>query len=272
MIIEERLSDITFKKLSDYFYNHTGIMLKEYKKYLVEYRLGRFVGENNRFKSFEELYNELIRDKTGEIKTLLVQALTTNYTYFFRDEIHFEFLKEYLIEKYKERNYIRIWSAGCATGEEAYSAAMVSLEVIPEIKKMDFRILATDISINVLKYAIEGRYHYTKMKSNMPDYLLKKYFIYDKEHKTFIIKEEVKELVYFRYLNLMGEYPFQKKFDIVFLRNVLIYFGNKEKEIILRKIYNVIKEDGYLILGLSESLIGTDHPFKLIKNSIYSKI
>lgn len=268
---KEILTNKIFKKFSEYFYNTTGILIKENKKYLVEHRLSKFIGYDKEFTSFEEFYSALINDKTGELKTLVIQALTTNWTFFFREDVHFNFLKEYLKDNYKSQPYIRIWSAGCSTGEEAYSVAITALEAVPEIEQFDFRILATDVSLQVLKSAYEGVYHYSKIKGAVPDKILKKYFIFDKEKKNFIVKDEVKNLVYFRYLNLMDNYPFQKEFDVVFLRNVLIYFDKREKEYILEKVYNVIKKGKYLILGLSESLIGIRHPFILLKNSIYQK-
>jgi chemotaxis protein methyltransferase CheR len=272
MVDEAKLSDNTFNKIADYFYKHTGILLKVQKKYLVENRLERYIGKDNRFKSFEDFYKALIEDRTGEIKSLLFQSLTTNWTFFFRENIHFDFLKKYLIKNYDKEPYIRIWSAGCSTGEEAYSAAITCYETVPDIKSYDLKILATDISLKVINYGIDGVYHYSKIKNNIPDNLLKKYFIFDKENKSFKVKDQIKELVHFRYLNLMEEkYPFKKKFDIVFLRNVLIYFDRKEKEYILSKIYEYIKENGYLILGMSESLVDVKHPFKILKNSIYSK-
>ncbi|HOJ65083.1 MAG TPA: CheR family methyltransferase, partial [Spirochaetota bacterium] len=171
------LSDYLFKKLVEYFYKETGISLKEYKKYLVEHRLSRFIGEGSRFRDFNEFYNALIEDKTGELKSILIQSLTTNWTYFFRENIHFEFLKEYLRENWDKQRYIRLWSAGCSTGEEAYSMAIVSKEVIPEIEKIDFRILATDISLKVLNFAINGVYNYSKIKTSIEDHTLKRYFI-----------------------------------------------------------------------------------------------
>jgi|YNPMSStandDraft_1061717.scaffolds.fasta_scaffold15089_2 chemotaxis protein methyltransferase CheR len=271
MVDEAKLSDNTFNKIADYFYKHTGILLKVQKKYLVENRLERYIGKDNRFKSFEDFYKALIEDRIGEIKSLLIQALTTNWTFFFRENIHFDFLKQYLIKNCDKETYLRIWSAGCSTGEEAYSAAITSYETLPNINSYDLKILATDISMKVLHQAISGVYHYSKIKNNIPDNLLKKYFIFDKENKSFIVKENIKNLVYFRYLNLMNKFPFQKKFDIVFLRNVLIYFDRNEKEYILYKIYDYIKENGYLILGMSESLVDVKHPFKILKNSIYSK-
>lgn len=268
---KEILTGKIFKKFSEYFYNTTGILIKENKKYLVEHRLSKFIGNDKDFTSFEEFYNALINDKTGELKTSVIQALTTNWTFFFREDVHFNFLKEYLKENYKNQPYIRIWSAGCSTGEEAYSAAIISKLAIPDIDKIDFRILATDISMKVLRFAYEGIYHYSKIKGSLSDKILKEFFVFDKNKKNFIVKNEIKNLVYFRYLNLMDSFPFTKEFDVVFLRNVLIYFDKKEKEYILEKINNFIKKGKFIILGLSESLVGIKHPFSLIKNSIYQK-
>jgi len=271
MYSEAVLSDLTFKKISNYFYKYTGILINENKKYLVENRLDRYIGKDKRFKDYEEFYNCLINDKTGELKSILIQALTTNWTFFFREDVHFYFLKEYLKKNYNDEPYIRIWSAGCSTGEEAYSAAITCFETISNPKLHDLKILATDISMKVLNQARLGIYSYSKIRNNIPDQLLKKYFIFDKINKSFIVKDYIKEIVHFRYLNLMDDFPFQKKFDVVFLRNVLIYFNREEKEYILDKIFNFIKDNGFLILGLSESLVDINHAFKLLKNSIYAK-
>ncbi len=271
MIDKINLTDELFNKFAELFYRFSGIKLKDYKKYLVEYRLSKFVGHSRPYKTYEEFYDALIKDLSGELRKEFVQVLTTNYTYFFREGIHFEFLKDYLKENYLKMEYIRLWSAGCSTGEEAYSMAIRALETIPVLESYDFKILATDISHAVLKFAMEGIYHYSKIKGSLDDKILRKYFIFDKVKKTFKVKEEVKKFIAFRYLNIMDKYPFTKKFDIVFLRNVLIYFDNNEKEYILRKIYDYIKEGGYLILGLSESIVGIKCPFKSIKNSIYVK-
>jgi len=269
---ELKLTQHEFRKLTAYFYNQTGILLKDHKKYLVEHRLGRIIGNKKwNFKSYDDFYQKLVTDKAGELKALLIQALTTNWTFFFRDDIQFNFVADYLKANYDKEDYLRLWSAGCATGEEAYSLSIVALETIPRINQLDFRILATDISLPVLQTAMTAKYHYTKIKGNIPDKILKKYFIFDKIKKDFILKNEVKSMVYFRYLNLMDNFPFQKKYDLVFIRNVLIYFGKKEKEHILNKIYNILKDKGFLFLGLSESLVDVSHQFKLVKNSIYAK-
>jgi len=273
MDIETRLSDELYEKFRDLFYKHTGIYLKDYKKYLVEYRLFKLVGLGKKFNNFESYYNALLEDKSGILLREFIQSLTTNWTFFFREEVHFNFLKNYLKEKINIEPYIRLWSAGCSTGEEAYSMAICCFEVLNNPFLYDLKILATDISLDVLKVAYQGVYHYNRMlKGSIEDRILKKYFIFDKENKDFIVKDEIKSLVSFRYLNLMDDYPFKKKFDVVFLRNVLIYFDNNEKEYILSKIFPYVKDGGYVILGLSESLVGISHPFKMLKNSIYQKV
>jgi chemotaxis protein methyltransferase CheR len=271
-IRETQLSDDLFKKFVNLFYKLTGIYLKDYKKYLVEYRLCKIVGTNNEFCNYESLYNALCHDNEGNLTLKFINLLTTNYTYFFREEYHFAFLKEYITSNYNRQPYIRLWSAGCSTGEEAYSMAIMCHESIKNnIKDYDIKILATDISIDVLRYAIKGVYHYTKFRSNIDDKIIKKYFNFDKANKQFTIKDEVKRLVHVGFLNLMDSYPFKKQFDVVFLRNVLIYFDNQEKEFILSKIYDYIKPSGYLILGLSESLVGLHHSFLQLPHSIYKK-
>lgn len=271
MIDKINLSEELFNKFAELFYRFSGIKLKDYKKYLVEYRLSKFVGTSRPYKTYEEFYDALVKDLSGELRKEFIQVLTTNYTYFFREGVHFDFLKNYLSKNYMSMEYIRLWSAGCSTGEEAYSMAITALESIPNLNLYDFKILATDIANSVLNFAIEGIYHFSKIKGSLDDKILRKYFIFDKNKKTFKVKDEVKKLIAFRYLNIMDKYPFNRKFDIVFLRNVLIYFDNNEKEYILRKIYDYIKDGGYLILGLSESVVGIKSPFKSLKNSIYIK-
>ncbi|MEW6526016.1 MAG: CheR family methyltransferase [Spirochaetota bacterium] len=270
---DAHLSDELFKKFVNLFYELAGISLKDYKKYLVEYRLCKVVGPDKEFKDYESLYRALLDDTKGNLRIQFVNLLTTNYTYFFREEYHFEFVKEYIKNNYHTQQYIRLWSAGCSTGEEAYSMAIVCYEVLGKLlHTYDIKILATDISLNVLTFANEGVYHYSKIRGNIEDHLLKRYFHFDKVKKTFTVKEEIKNLVQVRFLNLMDDYPFNKLFDIVFLRNVLIYFDNTEKEIILSKIYEYVKPGGYLILGLSESLVGIRHTFHQLPHSIYQKV
>ncbi|OHD07432.1 MAG: hypothetical protein A2Y41_01455 [Spirochaetes bacterium GWB1_36_13] len=267
----EDISNATFLKISDFLFKTTGIKLKEYKKYLVLHRLSKFVGFGRPFKNFEEYYQKLTEDKSGEILTSFINALTTNFSFFFRESVHFDFLRHYLLEKSNEQNEFRIWSAACSTGEEPYSIAVSALQTLPHFSKDGLKILATDISTKVLNTAHQGIYNYSKVKGHIQDNELKKYFIFHSKQNDFHVKEDVKNMIAFRYLNLLESYPFTKYFDIVFLRNVLIYFDNQEKEIIINKIYPYIKPGGYIILGLSESMVGINHRFTNIKSSIYQK-
>jgi chemotaxis protein methyltransferase CheR len=238
----------------------------------VEYRLTKLVGDDRPFKDYESLYRALVKGEDPQLRLQFINLLTTNYTYFFREDYHFHFLREYILKNINKTPYMRFWSAACSSGEEAYSMAISCYEVLGnDLKNHDIKILATDISLNVLNYAINGEYHYSKIRGNIEDNLLKKYFYFNKDKKSFTVKEHLKDLVKVRYLNLMDNYPFTKKFDIVFLRNVLIYFDNQEKEIILSKIYDYIKPDGYVILGLSESLVGIRHKYQALHHSIYKK-
>lgn len=265
------LSEDLFRQMRDYFFQETGITINQNKKYLVEYRLQKFVGPDKQFASYAELFNALKKDSSGELKTLFINSLTTNYTFFFREPVHFRFLAHYLQNYGKKQDYIRLWSAGCSSGEEAYSMAITCLEQGFAGSGRDIRILATDISRKVLSKAQSGVYHYSAIRGELPDTYLRRFFTFNPRDKTFTVKEQVRSMVSFREFNLMDPFPFTKQFDVVFLRNVLIYFNAPEKELILEKIVEVLKEPGYLILGLSESLVGIRHRFTTLSNSIYRK-
>ncbi|MCS7204723.1 MAG: protein-glutamate O-methyltransferase CheR [Leptospiraceae bacterium] len=269
--MEVKLKDSTFRKLKKVFYELTGIELKE-KKYLVENRLAKYIGEDRAYKTYEEFYEAVLKDKTGEVKNLLVQSLVTNYTFFFRDPIHFAFVRWYIRNFYNQQEYLHIWSNGCSTGEEAYSIVISALLEKPDLSNEKFKVLATDVSKENIQKAIKGTYEswkmsYVKSKKN----ILHGFFQYHSSEDFYIVKPQVRSFVYFRILNVLSPYPFTKEFDIVFLRNVLIYFDQSEREEIINKIYHFTKRNGYLVLGLSENLIGITSPFKPLKYSIYKK-
>ena len=266
---EVELTDAQFRKLADLLFKLSGITLKEHKKYLLINRLSKFVGAGKDFTNFEDYYNALNEDKSGKLMINFVNVLTTNFSYFFREEVHFDFFKKYILDNYKKEHYLRFWSAACSTGEEPYSLSIALTQSLPPGAYRDVKILATDISTRVLEFAQKGVFHYTKVRGHVEDKDLRTYFIFDKNNKDFIVKDHIKNNISFRYLNLLDNYPFKKQFDIVFLRNVLIYFDNKEKEFIINKIAEYLKPNGYLILGLSESLVGIKHKLNGMKNSIY---
>jgi chemotaxis protein methyltransferase CheR len=147
--------------------------------------------------------------------------------------------------------------------------AAVCLETLPDIAKLDLKILATDISTRVLAEAEKGTYFYKRLSGNVDEKRLRRHFTFNPEHHSFTVKDDLRKLVSIRELNLLGNYPFNRKFDVVFLRNVLIYFEVKEKETAIAKIAETIKPGGYLVLGLSESLVGVRHGLESMRNSIY---
>ncbi len=270
---QQNISDDLFLKFKDLLYRKAGLKLGQHKKYLLEYRLSKYIGEQTGYYNYEQFYKALLKD--NDVLNIFLEEMTTNYTYFFREYIHFKFLYYYLLNKGYEQPYINIWSCGCASGEEPYSIAMV----LRDIQNLELcnktKILATDISEKVLYKAISGIYNKRSIEENSEINLIKNYSKYLKYNKTddaYLVKDEIKKFITFRILNLVDDYPFKKKFDIVFLRNVLIYFDNNVKEKILNKIYEFIKPQGYLIISLSESLVGIKHKFIQKKYSIYQKI
>lgn len=260
-----------FQRFTELLFRESGITLKDHKKYLLIHRLSRMVGEGKPYRDYDAYYQALLQDRQGDLIRGFVNVLTTNYSFFFREEIHFDFLKKYLTEQGEKQSCLRFWSAACSTGEESYSMAISALQTLAPQSRRDLKILATDISTHVLNIAREGRYHYTKVRGHIEDRELRTFFDFDKEHNDFIVKPAVRDLIAFRHFNLFDPFPFQKDFDIVFLRNVLIYFDNQEKARIVNKIHPHLKPGGYLILGLSESLVGLQHPYRHMKNSIYQK-
>lgn len=267
------ITEKEFKQLSNYIRENYGINLKEEKKMLVIGRLQNVLVENN-FDNFSEYYQYVISDKSGKAVNTLVNKITTNHTYFMREKSHFDYLRDtvlpYLANVIKDRD-LRIWSAGCSSGEEAYTLAMILDEFFSEGSKWwDKKILATDISDNVLSIAREGIYHEERI-SNLPGTWKKKYLkSYDKEN--YIFTDRIKNEIIYRKFNLMDSvFPFKRKFHVIFCRNVMIYFNNNTKTELIHKFYNSIEPGGYLFIGHSESLTGGNVGFKYIMPSVYRK-
>ncbi len=266
------IDDRLFKQFSDLFYTKTGIKLKDEKKYLLVNRLSKYIGSGRIASNYEDYYKKLVSGKDPEMMITFVNALTTNYSFFFRENIHFEFLKWYLNHIDGKETDLRIWSAACSSGEEPYSISISCNEHLSTINSSGLKILGTDISTRVLDLAKQGTYSYEKNKEILDKNIIRKYFTVDDTNNTITVKDNIKKFVHLKSLNLLGNYPFKFKFNVVFLRNVLIYFNSEEKELILNKIYKVIKNGGYLVLGHAESLIGLNTPYKQLKYSVYKKI
>ncbi|MEJ6950815.1 CheR family methyltransferase [Natronospora cellulosivora (SeqCode)] len=265
----QHMSSEEYRKFQKLIHDRYGIYMASHKKEMVQGRL-RKVMQHLGMTSFQDLYNSLLsNDRRSSI--YFEHEVTTHKTDFFREINHFRYLAENIelimtknkrIERKKE---IRVWSAACSTGEEAYTIAMVLKEYLPA--DIDVKILATDISSQVLAEAQTGIYK--ENDEQLSSYFINKYF---KRKKNFIeVKEQLKDLVTFRSFNLMKPFSFQNYFDIIFCRNVMIYFDNKVQGELVKKFYDVLIEGGLFFIGHSESLSQKKHDFKYLQATIYEK-
>ncbi|MCT4632983.1 MAG: protein-glutamate O-methyltransferase CheR [Firmicutes bacterium] len=265
------IKDDEFKRLYEFMKSNYGLNFSDEKKSNIENRL-RFVMLKNEYKSFTEYFDNIKMDSSGQMKNELINRLTTNHTYFFRENSHFSYFEEIILpelfEIEKKSRDLRIWSAGCSTGEEPYTLAMILHKNLEKIRlTYDVKVLGTDISTKVLKLAKEGRYGALSVK-DIPIEYKSKYFKAE-SNGVYQIHQSVMDEVIFRRFNLMDHFNFKKKFHVIFCRNVLIYFDNETKLKILRKFYDSLEDGGYLFLGKSE--FNLDKRFTFLKPAIYRK-
>jgi chemotaxis protein methyltransferase CheR len=247
---------------SKYIYELTGIVLNEQKAYLFETRLGPLMRELS-CGTFSELYLKIKRDLSGRLAQKLIDAMTTGETMFFRDPPVFQLLQHKLlpelIDRRKRQNPkgaipIRIWSAGCSTGQEVYSIAIVLKELLGSFSGYNIKILGSDISDEAIARASRGIYTKIEVERGLPADKLPKYFT--PVPNGYKISDELRAFATFRKLNLMEDFFFIGKFDIVFCRYVAIYFSEQDKVRLFLRIAKVMEPDGALILGATESLSG----------------
>lgn len=267
------ITDKEFEELAKYIKTNYGINLKEEKKTLVMGRLRQVLYQKN-MKNFSEYFDYIYTDKTGKAASEFINRITTNHTYFMRESKHFEYFTDHVlpyIETSVTSKDLRIWSAGCSTGEEPYTLAMIIDEYFGKEKGLwNTQILATDISSKVLETARKGIYNNQRI-ANIPLVARNKYFKrLDNENNEVIdrIKNEVK----FARLNLINDlFPFKKKFHTIFCRNVMIYFDNKTRMELVNKFYDMTEDGGYLFIGHSESLIRSETKYKYVMPAVYRK-
>lgn len=261
-----------FSKVRDELYDYAGIVLADHKQDMAYNRLVRRLRELQ-LDNFDD-YLALLDRNPAEF-TQFINALTTNLTAFFRERHHFDFISNTLLpalQKKGERK-IRIWSAGCSLGEEPYSLAMTLLDSKVDTSGWDARILATDIDSKVLASADSGVYAAERIKS-LPDDLVHRWFLKgsganDGQVK---IRQQLQEMVTFKHLNLMHDWPLKGPLDCIFCRNVMIYFDQKTQEKLLDRMAELLKPDGYLFVGHSEALARHATRFQLVGKTIYRKV
>jgi len=274
-MITAELSERDFWRISALVYEKCGINLHDGKKELVRARLNKRLREGH-FKDFRTYYRFLTERDSGDELVRMLDSISTNLTSFFREKKHFDFLKEkvfpsYVEEKRKSRK-LRYWSAGCSSGEEPYSLAMWLLEYFSESLPFDIQILATDISSKALAIAQRGVYT-SKRLANMPILIPSKYFQrgFGSQEGYFRVKESLRKLIEFRRFNLIAPFPFREAFNVIFCRNVMIYFDKKTQQSLIDNLYDSLSHGGYLLVGHSESLMSIRHGFRYVMPSIYHK-
>lgn len=264
------ITDKEFKDFSIYMKQNYGINLTEAKKGLVDSRLSMMIDKQG-FESFTQYFESVKADKSGEAISDLINRITTNYTYFWREEDHFIYLMKtvlpYLEEKYNTAKDIRAWSAGCSSGEEPYTLQMLLKEQFP--RGWDTKLLATDISIKAMSKA-EAAVYPIESTENMPPHLKNKYFKKVDGNSVRVV-DLIKSDVIFKKFNLMDPFPFKKKFHFIFCRNVMIYFDADTKRKLIDKYYNALESGGYLFIGHSESVDRQFSEFKYIMPALYRK-
>ena len=264
------MSDKNYAFIQSTAYQLTGIHLTDHKQNMIYSRLARRMRALN-LNHFDE-YCELLGDDESHEVDEFVNAITTNLTAFFRENHHFEFLRDSLIPHLIKRNSntkkIRIWSAGCSTGEEPHSIAMV-LFANSILKGWDVKILATDLDTNVVDHGKKGIYAKDRVDSVPDEY--KKYIQQDANSDQYSIADEVRSLISFKPLNLLQQWPMKGPFDLIFCRNVVIYFDAPTQSKLFNRYADILQSDGHLIIGHSENLNKVCDRFKTLGKTIYQR-
>ena len=272
------LRDVDFVKIRRFVYDNYGINLHDGKRELVKSRLSKRLREKE-FNSFAD-YFDFVQTHAGAAELItMIDLLSTNLTSFFREESHFRKLGEIIPEMIMRasdagrmhRPRLTLWCSASSTGEEPYSMA-ITLKEAANGRDADLNILATDISTRVLKTAVAGIYSHERVKA-IHQTLLRKYFQIGqgKWQGHYRVKQDLRKIVKFTRFNLMDKIPFADPLDIIFCRNVMIYFDKKTQQGLVDRFYNCLKPGGWLFVSHSESLTGLQHRFKYIEPSIYMK-
>ena len=256
-------------------YDHSRINLGNDRVELVCSRLRKRLRTLN-LQGFTQ-YLEFLRSPAGDAEvTDLLDVISTNVTDFFREPVHFQFMRETALPDWcqaktrKPGDVFQVWSAACSSGEEPYTLAITLAEYFRENPGFSWRVTASDLSTRMLDRAREGTYPLERVKLPNPE-LLRRYFQrgignFDGQAR---VKPELRQHLEFRHQNLMKPYPFDHKFDLIFCRNVMIYFDRKTQETLVPRLRNQLEAQGYLFVGHSESLIGFDKALKIVRPSIY---
>jgi chemotaxis protein methyltransferase CheR len=250
------------KVIAQYIHGVSGIFLDQSKSYLFETRLSS-IAEKLGCTSYQELYNKARADGSKTIERQIIDAISTNETLFFRDKAPFELLQHKILPEIIDartpsspqlKTSVKIWSAAASTGQELYSIAIIIKELVKDLSRYNFTLLGTDISDTALAQASYGKYNRFEIERGLDQRSLQRYFsLFGDSWK---IKDEIRSMVSFRKFNLMQPFTSLGKFDIIFCRNVAIYFNLEDRKALFNRIADSLVEDGFLVIGSTESLTG----------------
>ena len=274
-IVQEEfvLEDNDFRKIAKLVMDTAGIVLSEKKRAFIHGRLGRRLRALG-LANFGQ-YCRLLETAAGDQERLnLINAVTTNHTSFFREAHHFDYLTKVVLPELVESNAdsrrIRIWSAGCSSGEEPYTIAMTLRAYHPPLTGWNAKILATDLDTNVVSHAATGIYAEERIES-IPDTYRKRYVTSQRDGQA-VMKDEIRELITFAHLNLLNEWPMSGPFDVIFCRNVVIYFDKPTQCRLFDRYAEMLRPDGWLFIGHSESLLNVTDRFEAVGRTAYRRI
>lgn len=273
-----RIPDLTEQEFNNFcqlIRQHAGIHLTTQKKELVRARLMKIMRARS-LASFQDYYRQVLEDRSGAELTLLLDAISTNQTAFWREPTHFLYLAQEILPLWSKQvrgnPRWRFWSAGCSSGEEPYTLVMVLLDALSGYDLSGVKIHASDISTEMLAHAQRGVYPITRVEPLSPEWRRRFFQKGVNRWEGFVrVKREVRAMVQFFRLNFMDPFSFNEEFDLIFCRNVMIYFEKPTQAELINKFYKCLRPGGYLFIGHSESLCSTNHRFIYVKPTIYRK-
>ena len=263
------ISDADFNRLVKFVQSNYGIDLSQ-KRQLITGRLSTPLKQRG-YASFSDFVNQVIQTKDNDLITLLLDKLTTNYTFFMREKEHLDLFCQKIIpdivQRHQRDKTLAIWSAGCSTGEEPYNITMFLFDYLgPQASQWDTRLLATDISNRAMTAAKKGVY---ELPDTIPPEWKKKYFV-SQPGGQYQVTKQVRDNVIFQPFNLMDPIRFRRKFDVIFCRNVMIYFDQPTKDALVRRFYDATVPGGYLLISKSENL-SANMPYRRLAPSTFQK-
>ena len=264
------ISDTDFQRLVQFMQKNYGMDLSK-KRQLISSRLSNSLKERG-YADFRSFLDHLFRTKDSDDLELVLDKLTTNYTFFLREKDHFTYLQEHilpeLVQKHQRDKILSIWSAGCSSGEEPYTLSIYLKEFFgAHASQWDTRVLATDISHQALAKAQAGVY---QVPADMPEAWLRRYFTRDPSTGLYTVSQDIRKNVIFRPFNLMDPIRFRLKFDVIFCRNVMIYFNQATRDALVQRFYDAMYPGGYFFISHSESL--NQNPlFQAVAPAVYRK-